>query len=368
MSVRHFALLSLVCAAALRISLVTAGDLPLEPVLGQAVPIGRLLLVSGGLEDVEEPAPPAPIPQVEAGLIPLPFDEPSGRLVSPFFQDDAVVPRAIRSNPAEIQRHLSQASEQLTAAGLTDEAQRVGLLLHEFQTKHYARLLLAQKQSQLETLQAEINDLRASLAPTEKRPQIMISMKFIEGPAEVLNRLAPRLAAVDDQHQPIRIADDRALWKAIQDSKTASRLTILAAPTVTTLSGHTAQVMTGAEPAKAANLLVGSTDEQVEFVGTKVFTTATALSPELVRLSLAVEYQGQRADKPIPHESATIPKQQRLESLTEVRSGETLAYHIPGQTPPVLLVVKTSIVPAEAANDEASRKTRTITPVGSQDR
>lgn len=360
MNARRFVLGLFASAAVFSEASGKADDAPNEPILGQAVPIGRLLLVSGGLDNETEPAPPAPIPQVETGLIPLPLGDLPERLATTFPTNETSVVRVARPHPSEIQRHLSQAAVQLAAVGLTDEAQQVGLLLNQFQARHYARLLLAQKQSQLETLQAEISELRAVVAPDGNTARVMISMKFIEGPPEVLNRLAPRLATATSDDQPVRIADDQALWKEIQESKVASRLTILSAPSVTTLSGHSAQVITGGDRSVNQSLLVRSTDEQAEFHGTKVFATATVLSADRIRLSLAAEYHSRAANK----NASLNGFEQRLESLTEVHDGETLAYHIIGQTPPVLLLVKTSIVKPVATSGESTRSNRSVTPVG----
>ncbi len=364
MSARHFMLSGFACAAAFQAACVSANELPLEPVLGQAVPIGRLLLVSAGGED--EAAPPAPIPQLDGGVIPLPFEEAPQPLGSAVPAADQPLPQSLRPQPLEIQRHLSHAAAQLAAAGLTDEAHQVGTLLNQFQAKHYTRLLLAQKQFQLEALQAEVNELRAAVTPAAKQTQVMLSMKFIEGPAEVLNRLAPRLAAVEDQDQPVRVVDDQALWKAIQESKTASRLTILSAPTVTTYSGHSAQVITGGELSPSANLLVKSTDEPADFHGTKVFATATVLSAEVIRLSLAAECSSPSENQTVSAKDASASgvSVQRIESLTEVHDGETLAYHVSGHEQPMLLLVKTTIVKPETATGAVQRNGRSVTPAG----
>lgn len=63
------------------------------------------------------------------------------------------------ADPQQIQDHLHQAAQLLSAAGLAEQSQTVRLVLGEFKTQHADRLALYCKRAELARLQAEIERL-----------------------------------------------------------------------------------------------------------------------------------------------------------------------------------------------------------------
>ncbi len=328
MSVRRVVLSSFVLLALARTTCVVAEDSPGKPVLGPAVPIGELLVLKAGIEfeDDSLPLPPAPIPQLEPSLLHVP-----PQLVTPA---DLVVPDGLgmfqataRIAPGEeISLHLTQAIMGLRAAGLTDEAEQVGSILREFETKHQPRLVLAAKQAELNALQAEVERLKLRVEKGITADQVHISLKIIEADGEAAKELlGDDVSAVlpkpaDGLQSAWRLLDRSEFLQLVESKRKDGSLKVLAEPTLVAQSGRMARFRSGGSIPTPQIAQAGGPAE-LEY-GTTVQATATILDKDLIRVALTAEYGKLHESKSAKH-IPTVDRS-RVQSTLELKAGQTV--------------------------------------------
>jgi Flp pilus assembly secretin CpaC len=303
-----------------------------KAVLGPAEPIGKLLVVKAGFDDEPEPLPPAPIPLLEPEAISL----PPGLLLNPAHFNTtascAVMPTTTQIDASEIPFHLSQAILGLTAAGLTEEAERVSSLLKEFQTKHQARLLLAAKQAQLNELRAEIDRLKLRIEKGITAEQVSVSIKIIE-----IDEGDGRKAFTGNPHYPkngetakhssltktLDKGEFQELMTRIQDVKGAR---VLSSPTLIVLSGQQGQVQSGGKYPIPEIALAGGPKE-ISY-GTFLTATPTIMDKDQVRLQVDIEASEMDEANGATLNGKFVPglTRRRFQSTLDLKDGQTTIF------------------------------------------
>ncbi len=137
-------------ALALPLANCSAEDLPL---LGLPEPIGSLVFNESPLELEPELGAPILLAALEVA--------PETESVS-------------LPDPDEIALHLKLSSQLLKSAGLSEKAQAVDSVLHDFEVEHRGRLVLRKKRAELARLQWEIEQLSLQFeSPTENDAELM---------------------------------------------------------------------------------------------------------------------------------------------------------------------------------------------------
>ena len=334
MSVRRVVLSSFVLVVLVRATCAVAGDPSNKAVLGPAEPIGELLILKAGLEfeDEPQPLPHDPIPLLPTKLISI----PPGLLLTPAnitvpdgygMPGNGMLRATARITPSdEIALHLSQAVLSLTAAGLNEEAEQVGSLLREFQTKHQSRLLLAAKQAQLNELRAEIERLKLRVEKGITSDQIQLSIKIIEVDGQAAKDLfgddANPLgdAPVNDLQSLLRLLDPKEFLRLVESKRKDGAMKVLAEPTLVTQTGRPARFHSGGSIPTPQIAQAGGPAE-LEF-GTTVLATATIIDMDLIRVALTVEL----AELDRANSVNGIPgvNRRRVQSTLELKDGQTV--------------------------------------------
>ena len=334
MSVRRVVLSSFVLVVLVRATCAVAGDPSNKAVLGPAEPIGELLILKAGLEfeDEPQPLPHDPIPLLPTKLISI----PPGLLLTPAnitvpdgygMPGNGMLRATARITPSdEIALHLSQAVLSLTAAGLNEEAEQVGSLLREFQTKHQPRLLLAAKQAQLNELRAEIERLKLRVEKGITSDQIQLSIKIIEVDGQAAKDLfgddANPLgdAPVNDLQSLLRLLDPKEFLRLVESKRKDGAMKVLAEPTLVTQTGRPARFHSGGSIPTPQIAQAGGPAE-LEF-GTTVLATATIIDMDLIRVALTVEL----AELDRANSVNGIPgvNRRRVQSTLELKDGQTV--------------------------------------------
>ncbi len=334
MNVRQFVLSSLVLAALARATSVLAEESSDGAVLGPAEPIGKLLVVKAGFDDEPAPLPSVPFPLLE----PEEFASPAAALVPVFAPTPegffGVLRTAKISPNEEIAFHLSQAALRLTIAGLAEEAKQVHSLLHEFQTKHQTRLLLATKQAQLNELQAEIERLKLRLEKGITADEIQIYVKIIEADVRVAEELLGELAndvlgengklLLPEPNNRLRVVtsvlDRTEFLRLIESKRKDGTLRVLSEPVLIVSSGRPGSVHSGGSIPTPKIAQAGGPAE-LDF-GTTVHTTATILDKDRIRVALIAEF----AELDHANTVNEIPgvTRRRVQSTLELKDGQTV--------------------------------------------
>ena len=330
MSVRRVVLSSFVLIVLARATCAVADDPSDRAVLGRAVPIGNLLIVKAGFDDEPEPLPSDPIPLLEPGELSL----PPGLLLAPAHfhatAGCAVMPATTRIDPNEIPFHLSQAIVGMTAAGLTEEAWQATALLEKFQTRHHARLLLAQKQSQLSELQAEIERIKLRVEKGILADRVSISIKIFEtSETAVLKLLKESLGLPETgqtanaftQPKTLSKQDIEMLIELLQDT---NGVRILSSPRLIVLSGQTGEAHIGGK--FTIPLLVPAGGSEERSFGTFVKASPTITDKDQIRLALTVDASELDMANAVTINNAIIPglTRRRIRSTLELKDGQTV--------------------------------------------
>lgn len=335
MSARRVMLNSFVLISLVRATCAMAEDYSDGAVLGPAEPISKLLIVKAGFDDEPEPLPPAPIPQLEPSLLHL-----STQLVTPTdlaVSDGLGMARATsRITPGEeISLHLTQAFRGLTVAGLTEEAERVGSILREFETKHQPRLVLAAKQAQLNALQAEVDRLKLRVEKEIAADQVQLSFKMIE----VDDQVAKELLGDDSERVGGELVHRLQSFSSVQAQKEFLRLVeskqkegklkVLAEPILVAQSGRPTRFHSGGSfPIPLPQIAQAGGFEDREF-GTIILATATIKEKGLIDLVFTFDVSELDHSVATVINGTSIPGMMRRKtnSHVELKSGQT---HIVG--------------------------------------
>ncbi len=223
------------------------------------------------------------------------------------------------SHPVQIHSQLGLIAEQLTAAGLVDEARHLQGLQHRVSGEYHARLLTVHKAAPAKAAVQQIA-LRVRLVEIRQTPETAAAMKSL----------------LERPNQPDLID------KLVEQG----HATINAVPQMRMLSGRTVQFRQGYEipappeqpaPEKAADVQqaaatdigaprgTGSPDEDISerFVGTFVRATAVVVKDNLIRLSIVTGHS-ERGSGAVAGVFPAVNRQ-RLQTEIEVVDGQTMA-------------------------------------------
>lgn len=325
-----------------------------DPELGPVVPI------ASSAEGIAEATQPSPLnfsreeiqylPGVEAspnpyyGRVPIKVIGHGG--AAPIETVTACLPSGQDGvcHPDQIQVHFSNLAEQLAAAGLAEEAEQIQELQKAFQDEHYQRLLIAFKESQLRKLQAEIEGLKQDEL---NRSQIALRLQIIElkpeGRQSVVRKLqdfGSRSAITDSERELAceflelndhKLAEFNQLLEQLAVDGCAK---IVAQPSATTLSGRNVRFLTGSGEfaVRAGNEPQMSADDgKPSFIGSGILVKPQILGAHKIRVAMILQEQ---KDVPSAINLGTISEKlqtTRLETVTEITSGQSVALVTPEQ-------------------------------------
>ena len=233
--------------------------------------------------------------------------------------------------------HLRKAADHLHAAGMVEEALQLRQRADEESAEARARneRLLAEKLQQLQTLQAEIEQLRRVVGPQQ---HVMIRLTVYEISKSKLRQLGIDFA----QPAPTPLQDVSSLLKVFAEPGSASKSTlkvldflqqrgvakIVANPTLLTVSGQSAQFHQGGEfPIVRHSPDTGAT---VEFrpVGTDLQVMPHVLRNGKIRMELHLNMSEIDQVRTNAKKDGAAINVHEVETGVEIESGQTIA--LPG--------------------------------------
>ena len=217
------------------------------------------------------------------------------------------------SHPDQIHSQLGLIAEQLTAAGLIEEARHLQGLQRRVSGEYQARLLTVHKAAPATAVVPQIS-LRVRLVEILQTPETAAAMKsLLERPnqSDLIDKLAEQGQATIRTVPQMRMLNGRT-------SQFRQGYEIPAAPQ------RAAEVQQAAATDAGATRGTGSPDEDMSdrFVGTFVRATAVVVKDNLIRLSIITGHSELGSGAV----AGVVPaiNRQRLQTEIEVRDGQTM--------------------------------------------
>ena len=268
-----------------------------------------------------------------------------------------------KSHPREIQAQLDVIAENLTAAGLTDEVNRLRDLQRRVGSEHFDRLVTAQKRAQA------------------KVPQIKLHVQWVEyinsSAITPLRQLMEPAQPVDSSSngppatKPNGAGKPTARVTAFIDELVKRKLgTVVADPPITLLSGETTEFERGQEmdlniTDEGSNMILTFTKsdsptetnngKNTRWVGTFVKTSVAVAKDNRIHFSLAIDHA----------DAALSPIPRRIEEEVEISEGQSL---IVAGVPTFQSVTETHRLPMSDDVDVTNTKRFFPFKVGRQDK
>ena len=322
-----------------------------EPQLGPIIPI------AGTFSTEEDKSAPSPLtfpkdevqyypgaeamPNLHFGFVPI-------RVIGHPMAASTIEPNPIGYSPSspgpihpdQIQFHLTALADQLAAAGLTNEAKRIQEFQQKFQCDHYQRLLIAHKESQIRSLQAEIASLRQTAADDAR---ISVKVRVVELNHDGLNTLRTKLNgpvllvhgseifspnAEDKPHLSLQDVESDRIGELIELLSKTGNAKIVAEPSGTVRDSQNIRFLSS-NSQTGGTTFVDSVAPGLSTVGHGGLTASFIATPKVigfskVRLGLVVESSNFILSG-IGQANITGPSTKRLEHIAEISTGHTLA-------------------------------------------